>query len=112
MAIELTSAQTKELRDLLKETAAEGRGLVRSANDGYAGVVGASWIGPAALAGLGKNDELMEHWNNSLQPILDELEVAILGTEGNMEAMEDEGVNLHNTVSPDGGGFGNFARLA
>jgi len=110
MVLKLDDTQTQHLRTLLDEAKDQGQMLCSSIHSDYSGVVGASWLGGASNAALGKQDEMLQFWKSQLAPILDTLVNGITGTTDLLTNQDLDSQNVINAIAPGSGGM-NFGRL-
>ncbi|WP_027931427.1 hypothetical protein [Amycolatopsis thermoflava] len=110
MVLKLDETQTQNLRTLLSDAKDQGEAICTSIHGDYAGVVGASWLGGASTAALGKQDEMLNFWKSQLAPILDTLVNGITGTTNLLTNQDLDSQNVINAIAPGSGGM-NFGRL-
>ncbi|WP_186382414.1 WXG100 family type VII secretion target [Amycolatopsis rhizosphaerae] len=111
LPLKLTPDQVDRLANLISEKRTEAEGIVRGIYTSYQDVVGSSWMGGAASAALGKQDEFMGVWSR-LGRILDDLQSGVIGSKNLLTAQDDDDRSKINQISADAGGSGmNFARL-
>ncbi|GLY64816.1 WXG100 family type VII secretion target [Amycolatopsis taiwanensis] len=104
MALKLTPDQIDRLVNLITHKKSDGEAILSNIYAGYQNIVGASWMGGAATAALGKQDEFQQEWAR-LRNILDDLQTAIVGGKNILTNQDHDDRAKINAIAAGGMNF-------